>query len=44
MEGLCRYESTIDGTLSLADIALLNDAIDIRDENAYRAQKAAENG
>lgn len=41
MEGLCRYESVVDGTLSLADLARLNDALDIRDENAHRAREAA---
>lgn len=39
MQGLCRYESLRDGTLSLADVALMNDAIDVRDENTYRAQR-----
>lgn len=41
LEGLCRYESVIDGTLSLADISRLNDALDIRDENAHRARESA---
>ena len=34
--GLCKYESLIDGTLDIADVALLNDAIDVADENARR--------
>lgn len=44
LRGLCRYESILDGTLSLCDIADLNDAIDAMDENSYRAQEAAKNG
>ena len=41
MNGLCKYESLLDGTLSLADVALLCDALDVREENkaiAYRLQ------
>lgn len=30
---LCRYESLKDGTLDLADIALMNDALDVIEEN-----------
>lgn len=40
--GYCKYESLIDGTLDLYDIALMNDAIDVRDENEIRARQAAE--
>jgi len=36
MKGLCKYESLKDGTLDLADIALLNDAIDVEAENDRR--------
>ena len=36
LRGCCRYESLKDGTLSLADIARLNDALDVFDENARR--------
>ena len=36
---LCLYESLKDGTLDLADIALLNEAIDVEAENEYRAHK-----
>ena len=42
LRGCCRYESIIDGTLSLADVALLNDALDVEAENEkryYEAQK-----
>lgn len=44
LRGLCRYESILDGSLSIVDIADLNDAIDVMDENATRAQEAAKNG
>jgi hypothetical protein len=40
--GYCRYESLIDGTLNLEDIARMNDAIDVRDENAERMRRARE--
>ena len=36
LRGCCAYESLIDGKLSLLDIARLNDAIDVADENARR--------
>ena len=34
--GWCRYESLIDGTLTLADVAEMNDAIDLSLENQGR--------
>lgn len=40
--GWCKYESLIDGTLDLADLAIMNDAIDVIEENRYRMQKAYE--
>jgi uncharacterized protein DUF6889 len=36
LRGCCSYESLIDGKLSLVDLARLNDAIDVSDENARR--------
>ena len=42
MERLIRYESLIDGTLDLADIARLNDAIDVKYENEARYRRALE--
>jgi hypothetical protein len=36
---MCRYESLIDGTLSLFDVALMNDALDVLDENREIARK-----
>ena len=44
MAGLCRYESLIDGALDLEDIACMNDALDVRDENERRATAAAKAG
>jgi hypothetical protein len=36
LRGSCLYESLIDGKLTLLDVARLNDAIDVADENARR--------
>ncbi|MER0991618.1 hypothetical protein AAA626_33220 [Pseudomonas aeruginosa] len=41
-EGMCKYESLLDGTLDLADIALMNDCLLVRAENKARLQKAME--
>ncbi|WP_425129219.1 DUF6889 family protein [Burkholderia gladioli] len=30
---MCRYESLLDGTLGLADIALMNDSLAVRADN-----------
>lgn len=40
MKGLCRYESLKDGTLDLEDVALMNDALDVIDENERRMREA----
>lgn len=42
VEGLCGYEALCDSTVDLMDIALLNDALAVRNENNARARKAAE--
>lgn len=42
LHGLCRYESLKDGSLDLEDVALLNDALDVRAENEDRVFKASE--
>jgi hypothetical protein len=42
LRGTIRYESLIDCTLSLEDVARLNDALDVQDENERRIQRAAE--
>lgn len=42
LAGCCRYESLVDGTLSLEDVACMNDALDVRAENEARYIKAME--
>jgi hypothetical protein len=42
MEGLCNYESLIDATLSLMDVARMNAALDVKYENEMRYRKANE--
>lgn len=42
LEGMCRYESLKDGVLDLADVAKMNDALDVRAENESRYRKANE--
>lgn len=36
LKGMCRYESLKDGTLDLADVANMNDALDVAAENERR--------
>ncbi len=36
MAGMCKYESLLDGTIGLEDIARMNDAIAVRAENNLR--------
>lgn len=40
IEGMCKYESILDCTLDLVDIALMNDALDVREENERLFRKA----
>jgi hypothetical protein len=40
---MCRYESLKDGTIDLADIALMNEALDVLAQNQQIAQRIAEN-
>lgn len=42
LEGCCRFESLLDGTLGLEHIALINDALDVKHENELRYMKAKE--
>jgi hypothetical protein len=42
LEGLIKYESLLDGTLDLEDIARLNDAIDVKYDNQARYRRAIE--
>lgn len=41
IEGCCKYESLIDGTIGLEDVARMNDALTVRSENERRAHEAA---
>jgi len=40
--GCCRYESLVDGTLSLEDVMLMNEALDVQTENERRYLDAKE--
>jgi len=40
LEGLCNYESLVNGALDLADVSRMNEALDVRNENQARAQDA----
>lgn len=40
LRGLCKYESLVDCSLGLEDIALMNDALDVQDENEERYREA----
>ena len=42
LAGLCKFESLKDGTLDLADIALLNDALACKADNEQLAREAME--
>jgi len=43
IKGMCKFESIKDGTLDLADIALMNDALDVVADNEYLVEEAREN-
>lgn len=40
LRGMCKLESLLDGTLTLEDVAMANEALDVQDENDYRIQEA----
>lgn len=40
LEGLCKYESLLNGTLDLCDIARMNEALDVKFENERRMTAA----
>ncbi|WP_347454062.1 DUF6889 family protein [Acinetobacter thermotolerans] len=40
IKGMCKFESIKDGTLDLADIALMNDALDVVADNEYLVEEA----
>lgn len=37
---MCRYESLLDGSLTLDDIATMNEYLDVVDENQWRVHEA----
>ncbi len=39
LAGMCKYESLQDGTLDLVDIALMNDALDVKVDNERLARE-----
>lgn len=41
--GWCKYESLKDGTLDLVDVALMNEALDVQDENERLLRDATRN-
>lgn len=41
LRGVCKFESMIDKTLTLSDVADLNAALDVSDENTRRLRAAA---
>ncbi|GAC1042255.1 hypothetical protein thsrh120_22590 [Rhizobium sp. No.120] len=42
LRGLCKFESLKDGTLDICDIALMNEALNVADENQSRAQQSSQ--
>lgn len=44
LRGMCKYESLLDGTLGLFDVARMNEAIDVEQINQVRLIRAASNG
>lgn len=42
IEGVCKYESLIDCTLDLGDVARMNAALDVKFENERRRAKKDE--
>ena len=39
---MCKFESLLDGTLDLAHIALMNDALDVVADNEYLIEQVRE--
>jgi len=39
--GFCSYAELVNGSLSLYDVALMNDVLDVREENDRRLEQAA---
>ena len=40
LRGLCKYESLKDGTLTLGDFVIMNQALDVQEENERRYREA----
>jgi hypothetical protein len=40
LRGMCNFESLKNGVLDLADVAMMNDALEVSDENEKRMQAA----
>ncbi len=36
LEGLCSYESLVNGAIDLDDLSRMNEALDVREENGRR--------
>lgn len=44
LKGLCKYESLRDGTLSLLDVSIMNEALDVEAENQDKLRRSLERG
>jgi len=42
LTGMCKYESLLDGTLGMHDVALMNDALAVRNDNRALAERLRE--
>lgn len=42
LRGLCKYESLLDGTITLADISRMNEALNVDAENQIRVTEHLE--
>lgn len=42
VERMCGYESLVNGVLSLEDVAVMNEALDVKAENERRLREHAE--
>ncbi len=42
LEGMCLYESLLDGRIGMEDLARMNAALDVKMENENRLRKANE--
>jgi hypothetical protein len=41
---MCNYESLLDGTIGLADVARMNEALDVQEYNQFQIAKALKDG